>query len=289
MARRSHDELFTGADGPFDQQEVSCRDAARLLGTTSWIATGVLSLVGIMLLSAGWDKLLTPGDRADGRAAVLMLIAGVLLPLTPFLAQYGRMLIDAERRWASTRGFSKAQLDLDRLARNLPLLRLGTVRRLRDCTQGELVDTTVHLANYQHHFDEHEVPMLRRVTRHERATGSWSIVVVTLPEPVARRYAGISVQAHALPIEDGAHEVQLESGEFHRLVSVHAAPDQDPVALRELLGPQLIAALIERPISWEQRGELLVVYAPRRYGDAERDELCADAAFVLEHYLTEDR
>jgi hypothetical protein len=32
-----------------------------------------------------------------------------------------------------------------------------------------------------------------------------------------------------------------------------------------------------------------VVYAPRRYGDAERDELCADAAFVLEHYLTEDR
>jgi hypothetical protein len=284
ITRRAGNDLFTGATCAVSREHVgrwqvlACFDARYRLATLACI------LVGLGLIHLGWN-LNSSSSTSDQELGMWLIIGGLALPAAPYL-HLSRTLHDAaRRRWARVRGFRFAHLDMTPLEQRLPLFQLGNHRRLSDAMFGQVAGEQVPLVRYRHSYEKNKAPMLRIASRAEQLEGSWLCVAYQLPEPVAARYVGISVQDRSFPLEDGAQKVKLESSELS--LGVFAAPGQDPVALRELLGPQLIAALLQYPVTWEQRGELLVVYTKDDDDDATRDRLCADAAFLLEHYLTE--
>lgn len=93
-------------------------------------------------------------------------------------------------------------------------------------------------------------------------------VAFDVPPLSAHRHAGVTVRQRRVggrlrgggaPWKDGVR-VELESIAVARSLTIDVSPRTDPVATRELFGPQLVAALDETPVSWDQRGQLLVAF-----------------------------
>jgi hypothetical protein len=55
--------------------------------------------------------------------------------------------------------------------------------------------------------------------------------------------------------------VHLESIAVDEALTIHVHDRTDDVAVRELFGPQLVAALADRPVAWDQRNQWLLVWS----------------------------
>ena len=125
-----------------------------------------------------------------------------------------------------------------------------------------------------------------------RATRSYRLFVAfELPPRSGALHRKVSVQRRALAkvsIGGGAHgmrETQFESIAVSKALKVQVDQSTDDVRVRELFGPQLLAALAEYPVAWEQRRDLLIVHrdVPSEPG-REFDAFVRSAAAVARAY-----
>ena len=297
LRRREGAELFTAGPGPFTNEVVARHRILNEMRSVHWVATAALLIIGALMIWHGWD-VITNGQsmgyspRRTGKVGAGWIIAGLVAPLVPYAYVASTLGAHVWERWVDARGLGEVMNGRGELDRRLPLFTLGTKRSLSSVMRGELGGQQVELGSYSYSYDKDQLPLLRMATAAEQASGSWWIVRFTLPAQVAGRYPGLSVMraSGAWPVEDDAFEVQLESIQLQKALTVYGAPGQDPVAVHELLGPQLLAELMDSPLYWEQRGSTLVVCFDGNDGSgAYRDHACASALLIYEHYLTETR
>ena len=120
-----------------------------------------------------------------------------------------------------------------------------------------------------------------------------TVALVDLPGAAAGRYDGISGRpvgiSRRVSFPPGA-PLLLESVELEGDMRLYTTADQDPVAARELLGPQLIDDLLDRPVLFDQRDDLLLV---ARRGSSSTlqfyDDLVADAVLLADHFASQSR
>lgn len=85
-----------------------------------------------------------------------------------------------------------------------------------------------------------------------------------LPPMAGRRHPGVSVRRRGpVPssrvMADGS-DLKLESIAVARSLRIELHGRSDELSARELFGPQLVAALADHPVSWDQRGDVLLVF-----------------------------
>ncbi len=115
----------------------------------------------------------------------------------------------------------------------------------------------------------------------------------SLPPRAGVRHRKVSVRRRSVPAAPGRapkrmRETQFESIAVTKALKVHVDEAANDVYVRELFGPQLLAALAEHPVEWEQRRELLVVFSdvPSEPG-REFDAFIRSAAAVARAYWTD--
>ena len=286
IRRRELAELFPDGDYIF---ETATDSAVREHFTRSRaITTIALALAGLLLVKVGWGTLAT--DNSSD--ATIYLPLGIVLPFVPYLLLRASLKKRMIRTWAQRRGFAAASLDLGALQHQFPLFQIGTRRRLDHVMSGMVGGHKMTVAQYHAGYDDDDVPTFKMASGNTTIFADYTIAVVELPESVAERFVGISLcrESDTRTFEQGAEVPEVESIDFERKLKIVAAPAQDPIAVRELFGPQLIVALTQHPVCWEQRGSTLIVYG-QQLDDTTTplDAICVDATFVLEHYLTEQQ
>jgi hypothetical protein len=90
-------------------------------------------------------------------------------------------------------------------------------------------------------------------------------VAFELPPLAAARHRKVSVRRRGITklsigAPHGMREATFESIAVAKALKVHVDGAADDVSVRELFGPQLLAALGEHPVAWEQRRDLLIVH-----------------------------
>lgn len=112
-----------------------------------------------------------------------------------------------------------------------------------------------------------------------------------LPLLAAARHRKVVVTKRGLPAKvtlgapRGMRAVEFESIAVNKALRVHVDASTDDVTVRELFGPQLLAALAEHPVAWNQKRDLLIVHrdVPREPG-IEFDAFMRSAAAVARAY-----
>lgn len=159
-----------------------------------------------------------------------------------------------------------------------PLLAAGDRRRFFHVMQGD--GCKLGLYTYE----------IRRKNRNDQ-TVRWEPYHFTICEldlaPSMPSYPGVYVRRHQGLIHgddwlrDSRFErVQVESIAFSERYDVLTAPDQDPIALRQLLTPALIDWMASNPLSpgFELRAGVLVVWLPGHVEETGKLELFVDSA-----------
>lgn len=99
------------------------------------------------------------------------------------------------------------------------------------------------------------------------------------PNAAARhRKVGVRMKGSLLGAGDGGasgRRLHLESIAVDEQLSIHVDERTDDVTARELFGPQLVAALADHPVAWDQRGRWLLVFR-----DSGREPICEFDAFL---------
>jgi hypothetical protein len=92
----------------------------------------------------------------------------------------------------------------------------------------------------------------------------------------------------SLGTPSGTREVRFESIAVDRALRICVDEGTDDVAVRELFGPQLLSALAEHPVEWDQKRDLLLVRAdvPKEPGRA-FDAFVRSAAAVARAYWSD--
>ncbi|MCW2921814.1 MAG: hypothetical protein JWL76_1688 [Thermoleophilia bacterium] len=117
--------------------------------------------------------------------------------------------------------------------------------------------------------------------------------VFEIPPLAAERHVAASVgPRRKLPFRKGRHgfeQVELESIAVTSKLTVDVKAGSDPVAVRELFGPQLVARLADAPVHWDQRFEHLFVYRDSPVSDpiGSIDEFLESAVAVARAYWTD--
>ncbi|MCW2956174.1 MAG: hypothetical protein JWO69_1043 [Thermoleophilia bacterium] len=84
-----------------------------------------------------------------------------------------------------------------------------------------------------------------------------------IPPRAAQRHPQVAVRPKGLlqgATFSGAKVAQFESTAVARTLRVEVSASVDPLTVRELFGPQLLAQLADYPVSWDQRGDTLLVF-----------------------------
>ncbi len=290
-------ELFTRSTSKLHQRSGRRRDLVASMSVLERLGIVVLFVVGAILVAGpGIGVRIAPTGGFSLHMDIKLFVAGLLAMFVPYRVVCELRRRDMRNRWMLERGLQVDRDGLLDLDGRVPVCSMGTRRNYSGVIGGELGGHHAWLGIVG--FDNHvrldadkRQPSARVNVDGEGHTRM--VVRFRLPESVAARYPGISVMARGgdWSIERGSSEVELESIAFHGARRVMAAPGQDPVAVRELFGPQLIDELLDRPVSWDQRGaDLVVVFDDDvDLDESLRDDACAAALLVYEHYLSEAR
>jgi hypothetical protein len=86
----------------------------------------------------------------------------------------------------------------------------------------------------------------------------------TIPPGSAQRHPAVGVRRRGIPQlgeRVSGQEVHLESTAVATSLVIRVSDSAEELATRELFGPQLVAALAEHPVCWDQRGDALIVWS----------------------------
>lgn len=168
----------------------------------------------------------------------------------------------------------------------VPYFGHGTVHRLRNAIIGTWKDIPLLVATHAY-IDRENDP--------QTAT----VCVVTLPDVVAQRFAGISCRGKGTRengnlverLVDDERREQFESLQFEAPYDVTTVAAQDPIAVRELFTPVFLEWLTATgAVYWEQRGSQLISWGPYSYFDERTfTTLLDNVVEVTQRYLQEWR
>jgi hypothetical protein len=171
-----------------------------------------------------------------------------------------------------------------RMCSVLPILQTGTSRDVPHWATGELRGFVASCGEFT----------ITTGQGRSESTRNFLFAAFRVPDLAAARHPGVSVRERSLGkrtkgTKDG-DTVEFESIEVNQRLRVRVSRGSDPVSTRELFGPQLVAALADYPVSWDQRDRWLLVYQDLPTERAKRfDEFCTSAAQVARAYWTDQR